>query len=160
MHEVLAHEVGVFEERSESGEGGMTEQLSFDLGAPEPAHIPDPVIRARRLTKADATEGRTKGHAGASRAAERADKEVAEWQKRAYEFFLEYGRKNGGEFSTEDVRHAAKGVIPEPSNPRCWGAVPIKAKRDGFIKFSRFTPSKDPKSHGCPGSAWLWVGGH
>lgn len=75
-------------------------------------------------------------------------------------FFIDYGRKagQGARISIEDVRHASAGIVPVPRNARAWGHIALQAKKRGIVTWGGFEPTKDPKSHGCPRSAWVWVG--
>lgn len=127
-------------------------QLSI-FDQPEPARPP------RRLTRSDAKQGRKLAEQGAERAADGAEADNEGWKRQALDFFIAYGRKQGrgAEFATEDVRHASVGTVPVPKNARAWGHVALKAKAQDFIEWARFEPSKDPKSHRCPGNVWRWI---
>lgn len=136
----------------------MNQQLAFDMETPAAVILSPPVIKLKRLARSDAQAGRAMGHQGAELAAAAADSQHEGWKVAALSFFLDYGRAHGGEFMTEDVRHASKGHVPQPKNPRSWGHVALAAKKAGQIEFARFDTSNDPKSHGAPSNVWRWIG--
>lgn len=97
---------------------------------------------------------------GAQAAADHADRVTAgDWSGQAWDFFVRWATsRKGASFQGEDVRIAAKGVVPEPPEPRAWGAILVKAAKARLISRVGYAPVKDPKSHGNPKSVWVWVG--
>lgn len=104
--------------------------------------------------------GQQLGLLAAQSAAEAADrKSQGQWTTQAWEFFVRWAKARQGQpFLGEDVRHAAKGIVPEPPEPRAWGAIIVKASRSRLISRVGYAPVKDPMSHGCPKTVWVWVG--
>lgn len=97
---------------------------------------------------------------GAFRAMDHADQKIGSWSDRAYNFFVNWATKHGGEFMTEDVRMAAekaKGYVPPPDE-RAWGAIILRAKRKGLLEHAGFAPMKSRNCHGNPKSVWRWKG--
>lgn len=105
------------------------------------------------------------GHAAAQAAADRADEQAQgegdpPWSAEALRFLREWaaGRPPGATFLAEEVRHAAAGRVPDPPEPRAWGAVVLAAARRKLIRRVGYGVAQDPKSHGNPKSVWTWVG--
>ena len=96
---------------------------------------------------------------GAQRAAAHANRHYANWSDRAYDFLVRWATQHGGVFMTEDVRHAAEAAptyVPPP-DARAWGAVILRAKRDGKLVHAGYAPNKDATCHGSPKSVWRWL---
>lgn len=75
-----------------------------------------------------------RGALAAQSAADAADRRCPQWSEDAYQAFRAYAIiHRGQEFTTEDVRLAAKNVPPAPDG-RAWGAIAIRAKREGLVK--------------------------
>lgn len=92
---------------------------------------------------------------GSSRAAAHADRESLDWTLRAYRFLVIYARRRvGNPFLMEDVRKAAERSpsYVSPPDGRAWGAVALRAKRDGAIVMSGYAPSES--SNGSPKCLW------
>ncbi len=71
------------------------------------------------------------GHAAAKLAAERADREKAEWISKAYAAFVQYARQvYPATFITKDAREFAEGQlgVPPPPERRSWGHIALRAK--------------------------------
>lgn len=88
---------------------------------------------------------------GAQRAANAAG---ASWQDEAYYATLLYITKySGGEkFTMEDVRQVMP--VSDPPDNRAWGAIALRAYRDGLIKKAGYAKSKIKSNHAGPRSAW------
>jgi hypothetical protein len=97
---------------------------------------------------------------GAATAAAHADAVSPSWSERAYDYLVAFGSKLlvGKTFMTEDVRIAAEtsGAVPQPPTRRAWGAIILRAKREGLLIHAGFAPNKDPSCHGSPKSVWCW----
>lgn len=96
---------------------------------------------------------------GAQRAAARASRVHANWSERAYDFLVRWAALHDGVFMTEDVRHAAEAAdtyLPPP-DARAWGAVILRAKREGKLVHAGYAPNKDSTCHGSPKSVWRWL---
>lgn len=104
--------------------------------------------------------GQQLGLLNAQAAADAADRATGgDWSQRAWEFFVTWARaRSGRAFQGEDVRMAAKGIVPDPPEPRAWGAILVKAAKARLISRVGYAPVKDPKSHGNPKTVWVWVG--
>lgn len=98
---------------------------------------------------------------GANRAAAHADRTHGNWTDRAYNFLERWvGGRIGFEFMTEDVRVAAEnsGSYVAPPDERAWGAVILRAKREGRLEHTgRYEPMKSSNCHGNPKSVWRWI---
>lgn len=98
-------------------------------------------------------------------AVEHADAVEWSWGARAYNLLLEAIRlrqklgRGDVPFMGEDVRRWAEGVrgLPEPPDPRAWGAVLQKACRAKLIERAGFGESKNPQAHLRPTALWRAV---
>lgn len=92
---------------------------------------------------------------GAERAGAKADRATEQWTIRAYRFLVVYASRRGRkEFLMEDVRKAAEqspSYVPPPDG-RAWGAVALRAKKDGAIAHAGYAPSES--SNGSPKCLW------
>jgi hypothetical protein len=124
--------------------------VQLDLLLVPPPHVPSKTRRPALAT------GKQLGVMGAQRAADHAEFETPHWKDYAYAFFLTFARSRG-EFTTEQVRHAATHLPPPPDN-RAWGQVARRAKDAKKVRHVRYEAMKDPKCHGAPRSVWKWIG--
>jgi hypothetical protein len=90
---------------------------------------------------------------GINRAVEHADDENLGWSQRAFLFLLRY-MCDKRTFMTEEVREAAKHLIPDPPSQRAWGGIVRRAVTGGFVKKIGFKPVSNPKAHQTPASVW------
>ena len=84
--------------------------------------------------------------AAIARAVEHADAVQPSWSDHAYAFLIAYLRAHAS-FTTEQVRDAAAGTIPEPPSRRAWGSVTLRAVRAGLIIRKGYVNAHDPKVH-------------
>lgn len=101
----------------------------------------------------DIFEGRKLRDKGIKQAVDNADLLHENWANTAYQFLINY-LNQGYEFMTEDVRVASFGIIPEPPSKRAWGAIIVKAKKEGLIYRVGYSSVKNPKAHGTPAAVW------
>lgn len=101
----------------------MTEQAAFDFEA----------ARAAR-------------DAGIHRATAHADRVNPKWSDDAYAF-LERHARTSPLFTTEDVRAASAGEVPDPPDSRAWGGVVLRAVRAGLLELDGYMTARDPKVH-------------
>ena len=90
---------------------------------------------------------------GMEKALSHADLITEKWSERAYNFLRDYMRYSTV-FMTEDVRAASKGLVPEPPSNRAWGAVIMRAIREGRIRRIGFQAVKNAKAHCTPAALW------
>jgi len=94
-----------------------------------------------------------KGHTAAKAAADHADREIAEWTKRAIALFSVYARKSTGPFLTEEARQYAESHgLQEPPDSRAWGHVAKAAQKSGIVVSAGFGAAKS--SNGSPKVLW------
>ena len=84
--------------------------------------------------------------AGIRRAVDHAEDVTPKWADRAYDFLQGYLRTNE-RLTSEDVREAAKGLVPEPPSLRAWGGVFQRAARAGLIERAGYGTARDPRVH-------------
>ena len=75
------------------------------------------------------------------------------WSDRAYRFLLDY-TKVCSEFMVEDVRTAAKGIVPDPPSNRAWGSIVVKAAKNKVIFKKGFRQVKNALAHRTPATLW------
>ena len=83
------------------------------------------------------------------------DSSGAEWQERAYAFLLGWLAERSTPFQACEVRHAAKGIVRRPPEPRSWGPVMLRAYKAGLVLKAGNEPDLDPKSHRSPANLWV-----
>ena len=93
--------------------------------------------------------------AAARPAAEHADRVVDGWSQEAYEHVIAYAKWHRT-FIAEDVRLFAEETgFPVPPSRRAWGAVMIRAKRDGKISSIGYAMSTSPTANPTPVTKWM-----
>jgi len=78
------------------------------------------------------------------------------WANQAYKYLEDYVdiQDHDREFLAEDIRYSSEGHVPLPSNPRAWGSVVRKAKRDGVIVATGYAEVTNKKAHATPATLW------
>jgi hypothetical protein len=95
----------------------------------------------------------SKGHAAAKASADRADRQIDEWTKRASELFGEFAKQSNGPFLTEEARfYAESHGLQSPPDGRAWGHVAKSAQRRGVVVSAGFAAAKS--SNGSPKVLW------
>jgi len=97
--------------------------------------------------------GRDLRDAGISQAAQHAEKHVTGWRERAMAFCKDYARRHGN-FSCEDMRQAARGIVPEPPHLRAWGSVMVEAAKQGIIYQAGYIQVANPAAHRANAALW------
>lgn len=93
-----------------------------------------------------------RGAIAAQACADAAERRSPGWVDSAYAAFVAFARAYPDrKFTTEDVRLAAKGV-PEAPDPRAWGAVAQRVKREGVVIPCGWRPVES--SNGSPKTVW------
>lgn len=90
---------------------------------------------------------------GIKKAVDHAEKITDNWSVKAYDFLREYMTRHR-EFMSEDVREASKGIVPEPPSHRAWGAIIVRAVKEGRIRRVGFQSVKNTRAHCTPASLW------
>ena len=91
---------------------------------------------------------------GINQAKEHADSVFQDWSDRAFEFLKEFISLSEYPFMAEDVRTSADCNIPEPPSKRAWGAVILKAAREGIIRRVGYRETQNPAAHRTPATLW------
>jgi hypothetical protein len=106
------------------------------------------------MTLFDYVEGRRLRDEGIKRAVDHADEKNEGWSDMAFYFLKEYCKVTE-EFMTEDVRMwAQRRGLRNPTHRRAWGAVVVRAIKEGFIERKGYAPVKTATSHCTPASVW------
>jgi hypothetical protein len=94
-----------------------------------------------------------KGHAAAKASADRADREIDEWTKKAVALFAEYAAKKPLPFLTEEARQFAESRgLSSPPDGRAWGHIAKRCQRAGITVSAGFGSAKS--SNGSPKVLW------
>lgn len=91
---------------------------------------------------------------GINTAEDNANRSVRGWSDLAYAFLLGYAQKHK-EFMIEDIRAASIGTVPTPPSNRAWGAIAVRASKDGFISRKGFKSVSNVKAHRTPATLWV-----
>ena len=92
---------------------------------------------------------------GMRKATDHANAVHEDWSDKAFYFLKWFVTRQHVEFMAEDVREAAKNYVPEPPSKRAWGAVIVRAKKEGLIKSIGFRSVSNSKAHRTPASLWI-----
>ena len=96
------------------------------------------------------------GHAAAEQAANNAGVAWADAAMASVHSFK--AAFNGDKFLTEDVRiFAENNGLPKPPDKRAWGAIILRAKRDGIVKSCGFAMTHSPEYNAGPKTAWRFA---
>lgn len=90
---------------------------------------------------------------GIQQSVDNANSTVKNWSDIAYGFLLGYS-KSHREFMIEDLREASVGVVQEPPSKRAWGAITVRAVKNGVIKRKGYQCVKNVKAHRTPATLW------
>lgn len=93
---------------------------------------------------------------GMSVAALNADSKSARWTEDALSWvsvFVAYTQGRG--FMAEEVRqYAHDRGLPQPPSARAWGAVMIRAAKNGIIRAVGYGLTRNPQAHKTPARVW------
>lgn len=109
-------------------------------------------------TQTELFQGRQNRDAGMKRAIDHADSVHQDWKERAFRLLKWY--VNSGDlnktFLAEDVRKYTESVsLPEPPSKRSWGAVIMRAVKEGVIKHTgQYAKVKNPKANCANAAVW------
>jgi len=89
---------------------------------------------------------------GIAASSNHAEDKIPGWNDAALEYVLNYPED---QFMTEDVRKSAESQgFPIPPSKRAWGAVMVKAKKQGAIHSLGMVRKSSDESHGTPAVLW------
>lgn len=102
----------------------------------------------------DVTIARQIGHEAAELAADHAERIDPGWKDDAFKAVCAFAARQGGEpFLAEDARAFAVAIgVCAPVEPRAWGNIITRAKREGFITPAGYAPAVS--SRGSPKVLW------
>lgn len=96
---------------------------------------------------------RKRGYIAAQAAADAADRRDPRWTDQAFQAFKDFILLfPNRQFTTEDVRLAASHRVPPAPDGRAWGAIALRAKREGIIKMVGYRGVES--SNGSPKVLW------
>lgn len=94
--------------------------------------------------------------AGMDQAIENADRRVFDWSMSAYSILKDFLKKHNLPFMAEDVRNYASRLgLEEPPSKRSWGSLIVKAKKEGLIKFIKYSQVSNSLAHRANASVWI-----
>ncbi len=85
-----------------------------------------------------------------------ANTEISKWSMKAYETLVEFIANNrSNKFMAEDARrYAEEKGLPIPPSKRAWGAIILKAAKDGLIKKNGHAAVTNVRAHRAFASVW------
>ena len=104
----------------------------------------------------DLALGRELRDAGIAQAAASAEELTPNWNDTAYGYFLLWlsRKEQGFEFLVEDFRVYVSEIIPPPASNRVYGAISVRAVKEGLIAKAGFRQVKNAKAHACSANLW------
>jgi hypothetical protein len=94
---------------------------------------------------------------GIKRAVEHADKVHDRWSEKCYGLFKDFINEQHAPFQTETFRHSIAGLLEEPPHKRAFGAIVVRAAREGLIKRVGSAPVSNIKAHMALANVWQKV---
>jgi hypothetical protein len=99
---------------------------------------------------------------GIKTAIEHADIEEPSWSEKAYQMLEQFlvdpanpRMKYQDTFLGEEVRqYAFIHGLENPPSKRAWGAIIVKAQKEGLIEFAGYGKTSNPKAHSTPAALW------
>ncbi len=79
------------------------------------------------------------------------------YYSKAYDFACELISKTFKPFTCEDVKDLFHESNDEPVEPRVWGTIFLRLKKESKIVFQGYQPIKSKKSHGRQVSVWISI---
>lgn len=105
-------------------------------------------------TQLDISFGRKARDKGMAKAITHADEVNPSWSERAYEHFKTFVGLQTKPFLIEDFREWVKDMIESPPSLRSFGALTMKAAREGLIKQVGYTKVKNARAHMANCAVW------
>lgn len=101
-------------------------------------------------------EARKERDQGIERAVVHADQVNEGWSEKAYQFLKRFLSIHVGTFQAEEVRsYAAQMDFPLPPSARAWGAVIVRAAKEGLISGVGYKAVRNKKAHATPARVWI-----
>lgn len=118
-----------------------------------------PLLDLIEARKAQAREAWAAGEAGATRAADHAERVDPGWKDAALDALVRFAAEaRGVPFMVEDVREYAEEHGLEPPPLQCaWGAVVLRAKREGYVVRAGVGTTRRGPAHAKLGALWTAV---
>lgn len=94
---------------------------------------------------------------GMEAAKDHANAQINGWDKMAFDYFCSFARNCGRKFLTEEVVSAAstESNLATPDT-RAWGAIAMKAKRNGIVASDGIAySSRLGRGHSAPRTIWV-----
>lgn len=92
---------------------------------------------------------------GISQAVDSAERIHPGWCDQAFQYLKAFILDSTAPFMAEDVREAAEGAVPSPPSLRAWGAVMIRAAKEGLIKRAGHQNVRNERAHKTPATLWI-----
>lgn len=107
------------------------------------------------MSQQDLFSGEELRDKGIQQAVDHANRVEPKWSEMAYSYLKIYILiPHHTEFMAEDVRKYGKHYIPEPPSNRAWGAIFVRAAKEGLIRRKGFRNVKNAKAHCTPATVW------
>lgn len=116
-----------------------------------------PLIDLIEARKAEAARAWAAAEAGAEVAAGHAERVEPGWKDAALDALVRFAvRADGASFMVEDVREYAEERCDLPAPPKncAWGAVVLRAKREGYVVRAGVGTTRRGPAHAKLGAMW------
>ena len=78
------------------------------------------------------------------------------WSEKAFGYLKDFLLVTNDVFMAENIReYAHQNGLEYPPSKRAWGAIIVRAKKEGLITFRGYSQVSNPKAHRA--NAMLWV---
>lgn len=102
----------------------------------------------------DITFARKARDKGIKKAVDHADQAHPSWSQIAYGHFRTYVAQQKGPFLIEEYREWVKDLIEAPPSLRAFGALTMKAAREGLIRQVGFAKVRNERAHMANVAVW------
>jgi hypothetical protein len=99
-------------------------------------------------------------NAGIKQAESHANEVIDNWSESAYIILLQFlSYENANMFQVEQVRSFASKFtdLPDPPSLRAWGAIILRAVKDGRVRHAGYEKTSNPKAHNTPAALWMKI---
>lgn len=115
-------------------------------------------VEKKEAVVLDIKQARVERDKGIEKAITHADETVDQWSNRAFVFLLKFLNNHNGPFMAEEVRsYAALMDFELPPSNRAWGAIVLKAVRNGLIERCGIQQVKNKKAHCANAALWRQI---
>lgn len=109
------------------------------------------------MSQLDITFAKAARDKGISEVITHADKVNDQWSEKCYGLFKDFINAQRVPFQTETFRQSISGLIDEPPHARAFGAIVVRAVKEGLIKCVGSKPVSNVRAHRALANVWMRV---